>query len=396
MAKLTAKFVENLRPAAQRREISDHANGLFLISQPSGARSFAVRYRYASRSIKLTLGQWPAMTLADARKAAADAQHALARGANPAKAKADAKIRADAARANTLTAICESYLRREGGALRTLDQRVSILRRQIYPALGDKPIGDIKRSDLVALFDTIEDRSGPRSADVALAILRRIMRWHAIRDDEFITPIVPGMARQKPAEHRRTRVLDDDEMRAVWAATANDTAFSALVRFLLLSGARRGEAAGMTWDEVDDKGIWRLPARRSKTKTAVIRPLSKAALAVLASLPRISGCPFVFTVTSFAPIKQFSVPKARLDAASGVRGWTIHDLRRTSRSLMSRAHVDSDIAERVLGHSRGDLIERYDQHLPLDRMRDAVERLAAQVETIVNPPEGAVVQMRRR
>jgi integrase len=126
----------------------------------------------------------------------------------------------------------------------------------------------------------------------------------------------------------------------------------------------------------------------------VIRPLSKAAQAVLAGLPRIDGCDFAFpSSTGRTPTLQFSGPKQRLDAASGTRGWTLHDLRRTSRSLMSRAHVDRDIAEHVLGHSRGDLVERYDRHLPIDRMRDAVERLAALIERIVNPPEGEVADM---
>jgi integrase len=391
MAKLTAKFVENLKPGAQRREISDHANGLFLISQPSGVRSFAVRYRYAGKSVKLTLGKFPAMTLADARKAAADAQHALVLGENPAKAKVDAKIKADAARANTFTAVAENYLRREGHRLRTLDQRVSILRRLIYPVLGDKPIGSIKRSDVVAMLDKIEDHNGPRAADVALAILRRIMRWHATRDDEFITPVVPGMNRQKASEHRRERVLSDDEIRALWQATEDGSTFSALTRFLLLTAARRNEAAGLERTEIKD-GVWCLPASRSKTKVAVVRPLSGAAVAVLDKLPRIADCPFVFpSATSRTPISQFSGPKSKLDAAAGVSGYTIHDLRRTARSLLPRAGVNGDVAEKCLGHSRGDIVERYDRHGYLNEMRIAFEKLATLIEMIVHPPEGAAV-----
>jgi integrase len=412
MAKrLTDISIRNLKPGPARCEISDHSNGLFLILQASGVKSFAVRYRYGGRSIKLTLGKWPVMTLADARKAAADAQHALAQGNNPAKAKVDAKITADAAKANTLTAICENYLKREGGKLRTLDQRVSILRRLIYPTLGDRPIGSIKRSDLVALFDKIEDRNGARAADVALAILRRIMRWHAIRDDEFITPVIPGMARQKPAEHRRDRILTDDEIRALWAATADGSTFSAFTRFLLLCGCRRGEAAGLRPDaeigavrctqpqgerevEVEVAGVWTLPAARSKTKVPVIRPLSKAALAVLDGLPRIDGSPFAFTsATGRTAISQFSAPKRRLDAAAGLAGYGLHDIRRSSRSLMSRAGVNNDVAEKCLGHSRGDIIERYDQHKYLDEMRHAFEALAALIDRIVHPPEAAVTDM---
>src|SRR5262249_15008185 len=207
MAKLTAKFVENLKPGPARREIPDAGCvGLYLISQPSGHRSWALRYRFGGRPAKLTLGQWPAMVLLDARKAAIDAQRELGKGHDPAKAKADAKIKADAARANTVTAICESYLQREGRKLRTLDARVSILRRLIYPAIGARPIDSIRRSDIVHLLDKVEDNSGPRMADVTLGVLRRIFHWQELRDETFTSPVIRGMTRQKPAEHRRTRV----------------------------------------------------------------------------------------------------------------------------------------------------------------------------------------------
>jgi integrase len=395
MAKLTAKSIENIKPGPARREIPDAGcTGLYLISQAAGVKSWAVRYRYAGRPVKLTLGKWPAMSLADARKAAAEAQHELARGNNPAKAKADAKIKADAAQANTLTAVCENYLAIEGKKLRSRDARVSILRRHVYPALGDRPIGEIRRRDIARLLDKVEVGAGPRMADVTLGVLRRIFHWYELRDDEFRSPIIRGMQRQKTSEHRRTRVLDDDELRAVWAATADTSTFSALIRFLLLTGARRNEAAGMTWNEVDANGVWKLPAFRSKTKAEVERPLSKAARAILAELPRIDGCPFVFTTIGRTPISQFSIPKARLDAASGVTGWRLHDARRTARSLLSRCKdVTVDHAERVLGHARPDLIERYDRHDYIEEMRFAVEALSALITTIVNPPAADVADM---
>jgi integrase len=333
------------------------------------------------------------MTLADARKAAADAQHTLARGQNPAKAKADAKIKADAAKANTLTAIAENYLKRAGKDLRTFDQRVSILKRLIYPALGDKPIGSIKRSDIVAMLDKIEDRNGPRAADVVLSVLRKIMRWHATRDDEFTVPIVPGMNRQKATEHQRDRVLNDDELRRVWQAATPEQPFGALIRLALLTSARRGELAGMKWDEVGADGVWTLPTSRSKIGKEIARPLSKAALTILDELPRIDGCPFVFTTTGRTPIKQFSLAKEKLDAASGTSGWTIHDLRRTARSLMSRAGVGVDIAERCLGHAMPTIRATYDKHQYIEEMRHGFGALAAQIESIINPPVSDVADM---
>src|SRR5262245_25578503 len=390
--KLTAKTIEKLKPGPQRREISDGGSGLWLVLQPSGVKSWAVRYRYAGRPTKLTLGGWPALTLAAARKGAADALHELARGHDPAAARKAAALTA-AARANTVVAVCEEYLKRESSRLRTVDQRVSILRRLVYPVLRDRPVESIRRSEIVQLMDRIEDSSGQRMADVTLAVLRRIFNWYAARSDNFVPPFVRGMSRQKVAEHRRSRILDDDELRRLWAATADEQPFSNFVRLLLLTTARRGEAAGMKWSEVGADALRTLPAERSKTKTEIVRPLSKAAQAVLAAQPRGIG-DYVFTPGA-APLRNFSDAKRKLDAVSGLSGYQLHDLRWTSRSLLSRAGINSDIAERCLGHALPAIRATYDRHHFLDEMAHAFEALAALIERIVNPTDAAVIAFRR-
>jgi integrase len=199
------------------------------------------------------------------------------------------------------------------------------------------------------------------------------------------------MNRQSAAEHRRSRILDDDELRKLWAATADGQPFSALVRFLLLTTARRGEAAAMRWDEVKD-GAWALPASRSKTKVEVVRPLSQAAQAVLAEQPKTAD--WVFTTTG-RPLQSFSGPKAKLDAASGVSSYRLHDIRRTGRSLLSRAGVNPDIAERCLGHALPAIRATYDRHRYIDEMRHAFEALATLIERIVDPHGADVIPLRR-
>ena len=390
--KLTAKTIENLKPGPQRREISDGGSGLWLVLQPSGVKSWAVRYRYAGRPTKLTLGGWPALTLAAARKGAADALHELARGHDPAAARKAAALTAAAARANTVVAVCEEYLKRESSRLRTADQRVSILRRLVYPVLGDRPVESIRRTEIVQLMDRIEDSSGQRMADVTLAVLRRIFNWYAARSDNFVPPFVRGMSRQKVAEHRRSRILDDDELRRLWAATADEQPFFNFVRLLLLTTARRGEVAGLKWSEVGADGLWTLPAARSKTKTEIVRPLSKAAQAVLVAQPRVGD--YVLT-SGAAPLRNFSDPKRKLDAVAGLSSYRLHDLRRTSRSLLSRAGINSDIAERCLGHALPAIRATYDRHRFLDEMAHAFEALATLIERIVNPTDAAVLPFRR-
>jgi integrase len=154
----------------------------------------------------------------------------------------------------------------------------------VYPELGAKQIGDIKRSDIVGLLDKIEDENGATMADRTLAVVRKVMNWYASRSDDFHSPIVRGMDRLKQKERARERTLTDDELRAVWrAAQASTGPFGRLVRFILLTAARRTEAAAMTWGDLN--GEWTLPASRNITKVDLVRPLSAEARAVLCRAP---------------------------------------------------------------------------------------------------------------
>jgi len=386
-AKFTANKIKSLKPAATRLELPDKgAAGLYLVVQPSGHRAWAVRYRFAGKPAKLTLGEWPAMTLAEARKAAADALHEVSEGRDPGAAKKAARAKASAAAADTFAAIWTEYLSREGGKLRSIGQRESLLTRLVLPVIGDKPIEAIKRTDIIRLLDRIEDQSGVRSADLALAYISKIMNWHAARSDEFRSPIVRGMARGNAKESARERTLADDEIRAVWTAAGGMGPFGGMVRFLLLTAARRTEAAAMTWGEFDG-GDWLLPASRNKTKVDLLRPLSAAARAILAELPRIDDSKWVFTNNGTHQMGSFGRLKAQMDQASGVTKWVLHDLRRTARSLMSRAGVNSDHAERCLGHVIAGVRGTYDRHTFHGEKRVAFEALATQVEHILNPPQ---------
>jgi integrase len=382
---LTHAAIEKMKPPAMRREIPDGlVAGLYLVHQPSGARSWCVRYRLQNRTRKFTLGPWPAGSLAKARELARDAVIAAKQGHDPSEERKAARRKAEAATKNTLRSIVEEYLTRESQRLRTIRQRRAIFERLISPTLGERQIDTIKRTDIVRLLDEIEDECGSRMADYALATLRRVMNWHASRSDDFRSPIVRGMARVKTKERERERTLTDGELRAVWkTAQAAQGPFGALLRFLLLTAARRGEAAGLRWSEIDGTD-WALPAVRNKTKVDLIRPLSTAAQAVLASIPRVGDVDLVFTTDGERPIGGFSKFKSAFDKACGISGWTLHDLRRTARSLMSRAGVPSDHAERALGHVMPGVRAVYDRHGYHAEMQRAFEALAMQIQQILD------------
>jgi integrase len=394
--KLTPAFVKAAPLPAQDRAFywDETLPGFGLQVTASGHRSFVCQYRAKGKNWRMAING--VLDLAAARKRAKILLGEVAGGGNPLKERRDK----ERAAANTVKAICEEYLEREGAKLRSGEARRSTFERLVYPKYGPWPIEDIKRSDVVRLLDKIEDERGPVMADRTLAALRRVFTWHASRSDDFRSPIVPGMARTSAEERARERTLSDDELRAVWtAAKAAVGPFGYLVRFILLTAVRRNEAARMSRGEVSGSE-WLIPAERMKGKVEFLVPLSPAAAQLLAEMPRV-GESIVFTNDGERPLGGFGKAKAKFDEqvtkANGapLPNWTLHDLRRTARSLMSRAKVAPDIAERCLAHKIGGIRATYDRHQYLDEKRLAFEALSRQVELVINPPEHNVVPLRR-
>jgi len=385
--RLTALAVENAKPGTSRREISDGGhNGLHLIVQPSGHKSWAVRFRVNGIPRKLTLDV--GLSLADARVQAAATIREAQQGNDPTKAKKVAKQERLVAAANTFAAASMLYL--DSGKvqrLRTAKCEADLLHRLAIPRIGDLPMLDIIRDDVVAALDDVEKKHGDRAADNALGVIRRVMNFYAVRNSKFSIPLVKGMNRTTPADRKRTHTLKDDEIRKLWNTR------NRFVRFLLLVSCRRGEAAAMRWKELDGNN-WTLPAARNKVKQDLVRPLSAAAMEVLGK--RGDDDDYVFGITPGKPLSAFSRLKKRIDEDSGVKGWRWHDLRRSGRTLMSRAGVHPDHAERVLGHVIGGIRGNYDRYEFFKEKADALEALAKQIDLIVNPPKGNVTKFRPR
>jgi integrase len=373
---LTDRFCAGAKPRdgeIQTDYFDTQVSGLALrVSATS--KSWTLHYTLGKRR-RLTFGAYPFISLSAARTRASEAKAAIVEGHDPSLAASE-----------TLQHVCELYMAREGSKLRSADWRKGVLNRHIYPILGSRPIAEIRRSEVVRLLDRIEAGSGPAMATQTLAILRKVMNWHATRSDDFLSPIVRGMARTKPSEIARERVLSDEELRRVWHSA--EGVYGRYLRFLLLTAARRSEAADMTWAEIKG-GDWTLPASRNKTKVDLVRPLSRMARDILGEVPKAGG--FVWSTNGGArAISDFGGFKRELDAASGVKGWRLHDLRRTARSLMSRAGIPSDHAERCLGHVMPGVRGTYDRHEYYEEKRRAFDALASLVKRIVNPQPNVV------
>jgi integrase len=421
---LTVKRIESAPAKPGRQEIPDGLLvGLYLVVQPSGAKSFAVRYRYAGQPRKLTLGAFPSISLEAARDIGGKELRAAAEGRDPATEKQSAKGDAKKAAAEEIRGrrdlfenVAREFIERHAmkstretswretarilGLRPDADGKLVEIGGDVIPAWKGRRIQDITKRDVITLLDSVRDRA-PVMANRTLAAIRKLFNWCLARD---VIQVSPCTLIEPPAPERsRDRILSDDELRLVWNAAEGDGwPFRELIKMLILTGQRLSEVGGMRWEEIDLEGkLWTLPAERVKNGERHEVPLSDAAAEILTALPRIkTTMGFVFTTRRDAAVSGFSRAKDRLDAAAkaaarkDIEHWTFHDLRRTMASGMARIGIQLPVIEKVLNHSSGSfrgVVGVYQRHTFADEKRAALDAWASFVHSTVSNQQPANV-----
>jgi len=226
-----------------------------------------------------------------------------------------------------------------------------VLRREVGAAWKQRSVHGITKRDVVELVSAVESRGAPAAANKLLKTIKTFFNWCVGR---AILEKSPAHGIPLPAANvTRDRILTDTELaNVVRAARVMKTPYGSIVELLALTGQRREEVAGATWDEFDfDRAVWTIPSSRTKNAKSHIVHLSPSAISILLQIPK-KG-PWVFTITGNKPFKQFSACKRDLDALSGVNGWRLHDLRRTCVSGMARLGVAPHVADKLLNHQAG-------------------------------------------
>jgi integrase len=391
---LTDKGVAALKPRAGRFAYPDpELRGHYVRVTPNGAKSFvAVTLGPHGKQVWATIGPTDRYSIEAARELAREAIKRVHAGL-PA-------FDVPPPKPATFKDVAEQWLARHvhASGLRSVAQITRHLQTHIYPAWANRVFLDIRRSDVAALLDQVQDNHGARAADYVLAITRGIMNWFATRNDDFTPPIVRGMQRRSQYEKARARILGDDEIRRIWTAADTAGSFGSIVKLCLLTAQRSRKVAAIKCADISEDGVWSIPAAPREKATAGALKLSAAALAIIRAQPKLGDNPHVFAgryrngpFGSFGP----AMMKFRTKLP-GMPPWTVHDLRRTARSLMSRAGVRPDIAERVLGHAIPGIRGVYDRHSFFSEKADALKRLAVLVDGIVSPSDNVPATKRRR
>jgi integrase len=411
--KLTQAAVDRLKPPASGRvEYWDsQLPGFGLRISVNGRKTWVALYRVGSKLVRETIGTLALIpNVAEARDRARESLQKAQAGKNPV---AEKRERAEAARVETgklpdaFRAAALRYVERYAKK-NTKPTTWQELRRQlevdVFPKWSDRQIGSITRQDVTALLDDIADRGSPVQANRTLARLKTLFKWAL--DEELVTADPTARVRKVVKETARDRVLSDDEIRLFWASCDKlGWPFGPMFKLLLLTAQRRDEVGGMAWSEIDlDKRQWTIPREKAKNDRAHEVHLSRLAVEIIGSLPRIGTAGLVFTTNGKRPVSGFSKSKKRLDehmvdmlgAGAVIDDWILHDLRRTAATGMARLNIAPHVVDKILNHVSGTIrgvAAVYNRHSYIPERDAALDAWSRYVEGLVRPTPLNVVRL---
>ncbi|WP_395454649.1 tyrosine-type recombinase/integrase [Azospirillum melinis] len=394
MPVFTAKFLSGVQPPASGRIelVDDSLPGFILRITPTGAKTWAVRYKVRGKSEpqrRYTIGPYPAVSLATARERARQILEAAHGGidlpAQEAGAEAAAQKAAEEAAELTIEKLSDRYLTEYRAHSRaSSSENCERELRYLTNDMGAAVVSTVTADDVKALVRRLT-KDKPVMAARVWGRARAFLAWAVEANIIAVNPCASVSRRSLQRslilrrEEPRDRALSDDELRRVLAACeAIGYPSGWYVRMLVLTGQRRDEVREMPWKEISGDD-WVIAPARYKTRISQLVPLPSQARELLRAVKAIQpeGREFVFT-SSHKPKKAYSSThevKKRIDGISGVEGWTLHDIRRTVRSGMGRIGIPRDTAERVLGHLVGGKLDRvYDVY---DYRKEKAEALQA-------------------
>jgi integrase len=390
-------------------EMPSHGVRIF----PTGARIFYVTRRDVYGKLRFVpIGRSTELEIEEAREVARDVIKRLKAGQSPfppAPSKSD-----------SLANVVEAYFKRhvEPNGIRTSKDIRQLLDKHVLalPTWREHEFSKVKRSEVAKLLDAIEDKHGPWITDAVLATLRAVSSWWVKRgyaDDDYVSPF-REIARRVPKEKRkRSRILTDVELCGLWrtadeltareqAALADakaepvfGAAFGRFMQLLLLTAQRRDKLVTMRWSDLDGD-IWTISTAPREKGNAGVLKLPPLAMAIINNQKRFASSPYVFPAARGGnPISGFVGLKREFDKRAGLLDYSLHDLRRSARSLMARAGVPGEHAERVMGHAIPGVEGVYDRHAYGSEKAAALSKLASLITNIVDrPPGDRVVPLR--
>ena len=409
--RFTARWIETVQVKTRTDFTDPDVKGLALRVTPNGSKSWAYTYRRKSdgRKRRITLGEFPAISLHEARAKASGHRAAVAEGTDPAAEKA-ASLKIE-----TVDQLLDRYLSDYAPAESKWTAEVRrIFKKDVRPAIGGHKITSVSKADILAILNAVKDRGAGVTSNRTLAAVRKAFNW-AVSEGYLKASPVQGIS-QRVKEQSRSRSLSEQEIRAFWngldkAKMAPGTKLA--LRLALVTGQRIGEVCGAMKSEIDlDKAEWLIPARRVKNRRDHSVPLSPMAVKLFRQAFELSGeLPFLCPSRPRSKLVIRQQHLATHGVGHAMQGAlkelgleenpaTPHDLRRTVASHMAAMGIGENVVARVLNHASeiGKTITGavYIRHSFAAEKRHALEAWAAELERIIEDNKQAtnVIAMR--
>ncbi|RWL17835.1 MAG: site-specific integrase [Mesorhizobium sp.] len=404
---LTDFKVKNLKPAdpGKRYDVMDaDVRGFGVRVNDKRERSWIFYSRFPGKSApeRRSLGEYPAISLEDARKKAGTWRDMIKNGIDPKvkeeEARTAEKISAAQKRDRAFEAILDRFIKaRRRDGIRKVNEDEKDFNRECLPKWKGRDVASLTMADIMEVVEGISARGAQRQALNMAQKIGTFFSWCV--DDEVIevSPYRAKKVRTAVGEKAtRNRVLTDTEIQAFWKATEKlDVVPCSVYRLLLLTGQRLNDIAQASWSEVDlEKKVLTIPAARFKSERDHAVPLTDDAVEIIKALPRWKKCPWLFSLDGEHAATIGHKLKLRLDMAmvailkeddeeATLPAWINHDLRRTVRTRLSELDVMDEVAEAVIGHVPTALVRTYNQSDRMKVKRDALTRWQAALNPIV-------------
>ena len=339
---LTELAIKKAAKATARYDIFDASvRGLGVRIAPSGTKSWFIMRRFNGKMLRTTFGRYPEVGLADARLRAPEVLLKMSNG-NTSQGN------------DTFDTIVAEWIKRDQSKNKSVEQVKTAIKRHVSPVFSGRKLDEIKKQDIIKLIDQITDGGSPVAANRILAFLKRFFNWCVERDILEVSPALSIKA--NTGEISRDRVLDVGELLSLWTVEDKlNYPWGAILKLLMLTGARLKEVSEVTWDEISlEEQIWSIPSSRTKNSRPHQIHLSTQAKQILTSLPSVKDQSFLFSTNGVRPVSGFSKAKKRIDLLSGVDNWRFHDLRRSfATHTTEKLEIPPVIIDKVLNHVSG-------------------------------------------
>ena len=395
---LTILEIKNLKPKKKLYRVSDQ-KGLSIEITPSGGKLWRWRYRYNDKGQMMALGQYPEVSLADARERLMGLRRLLSEGKNPIRERKLAKLRSEQANENTFEAVARKWLDLKKPNLNAKyhQQTIARLEQHVFPVIGDLPIAELTIPDVVEVVEKIAERGTIETAKRMGQFISQTCHYAATRGLCAHNPAsnLKGILPSSGDKHHNCVPLSDvPELLNDIDGYDGAPLVKYLMRLLSLTFVRTAEIIGAKWNEIDfDRAEWHIPAERMKMKRPHLVPLSSQAIELLNEIKAISGArEFVF-YSSRSKSRHISNGAILMALKRmGYKGrMTGHGFRTIASTVLNEKGYNSDWIERQLAHKEKDAIRgaynRAEYLLERKKMMqdyaDILERMKTQPDNVI-------------